>query len=89
MSRVAARPWTCSSCRGLPAAARSFALVPGKRSSRGNSSHGDGPRTGSGRASIYASVGVAWAFSDEIKGNYEAVARTGRVAAGLAVCINE
>lgn len=29
------------------------------------------------------------AFTDDIKASYEAVERTGRVAVGLAVCINE
>lgn len=32
---------------------------------------------------------AAFAFADDIKGMYEAVERSGRVVAGLIICINE
>ncbi|KAM4066164.1 ABC1 family protein [Hirsutella rhossiliensis] len=78
--------------------ARCFAFVSGKRSSRGNGGGGgggNGRRSRPRRALLYASTGAAGAagtalaFTDEIKGGYEAVERTGRVVAALAICIND
>lgn len=54
-----------------------------------------GGRTGWNRRRILFASGSAvagasvLAFTDDIKASYETVERTGRVAVGLAVCINE
>ncbi|KOS20304.1 ABC1 family protein [Escovopsis weberi] len=116
-TRIGARTWTCSTCRGhlartdsgpsglhepsrtgsgSPWGARRFASagkVPGTRDSRtGGNGNGNG-RRGTGRI-LFASTGAALtgtvlAFTDDIKEGYETAERTGRVAVGLGVCIND
>ena len=95
-TRVAARPWTCSTCRSQLVHSKAFQNVRAKGFASGRNSRGaNGRRTGPNRAVLYASAGAATvgastlAFTDDIKSGYEAAERTGRVAVALAVCINE
>ncbi|KAM0429343.1 hypothetical protein ACHAPT_006558 [Fusarium lateritium] len=95
-TRVAARPWTCSTCRSQLARSRPVQNVRAKGFASGRASRGaNGRRAGPSRAVLYASAGVATvgastlAFTDDIKNGYEAAERTGRVAVALAVCIND
>lgn len=95
-TRVAARPWTCSTCRSQLVRSKTFQNVRAKGFASGRSSRGaNGRRTGPNRAVLYASAGAAtvgattFAFADDIKSSYEAAERTGRVAVALAVCIND
>ncbi|KAF5026200.1 hypothetical protein F66182_1764 [Fusarium sp. NRRL 66182] len=95
-TRIAARPWTCSTCRSQLVRGNPFRHVRVKgfasgRGSRGSGGHKSGPK----RTLLYASAGAttigasALAFTDDIKSSYEAAERTGRVAVALAVCIND
>jgi aarF domain-containing kinase len=95
-NRIAARSWTCSTCRSQLVRSKPFRDVSARgfasrRGSRKNNGHKSGPK----RPLLYASAGVgtvgatALAFTDDIKNSYEAAERTGRVAVALAVCINE
>ncbi|KAL6878752.1 ABC1 family domain-containing protein [Trichoderma novae-zelandiae] len=96
--------WTCSTCRGQLARstnkppARQFIarrFVSGRAWSQGRGKANDGAKSGpNARLILFASTGAAagtaaLAFTDEIKNSYEAVERTGRVVAALAVCIND
>lgn len=71
-------------------AARRFASASGKNGSS-QQSPPRRPRRALLFASTSAAVGgvTALAFIDDIKGAYEAAERSGRVVAGLAICINE
>ncbi|KJZ78167.1 hypothetical protein HIM_02205 [Hirsutella minnesotensis 3608] len=90
-------PWTCSSCRGQSTRESPLVRLASRGFASGGRSRGgaNGPRGRSPTTLLLASTGAfgvagtAYAFSDEIKGNYEAVARSGRVAVTLAVCIND
>lgn len=96
--RLGPRQWTCTTCKsqllrlirptapfGAP---RRFATATGKN---GSSQQQRRPRRALLFASTSAAVGgvTALAFFDDIKGAYEAAERSGRVVAGLAICINE
>ncbi|KEY73716.1 hypothetical protein S7711_06292 [Stachybotrys chartarum IBT 7711] len=96
-TRIGVRTWTCSTCcgqlaRSRPSAlqgARRFASAKATPPSRGRP-NGARPR----RAVLYASTGAAatvgvLAFTDNIKNGYDTAERTGRVAAALALCIND
>lgn len=102
--RLGPRQWTCTTCKTQaprfikPAApqfsaARRFASATGKNGS--SSSQGAGPKRKPRRALLFASTSAAvggvtaLAFVDDIKGTYEAAERSGRVVAGLGICINE
>ncbi|KPM46234.1 ABC1 family protein MCP2 [Neonectria ditissima] len=95
-TRIGARPWTCSTCRNQLVRSKPLRHVRARgfasgRGSRGRNAPGGGP----GRVVLYASTGTATiaagalAFTDDIKNGYEAAERTGRVAAALAICIND
>ena len=91
--------WTCSSCRNQLVRARPF-RYNGHRQFGSASKSSIPPRSGARapngrRVVLYASSGSAvagasmLAFSDDIKTGYDTVERTGRVVAGLGICINE
>ncbi|KAJ6440528.1 DUF92 domain protein [Purpureocillium lavendulum] len=98
-TRLGARPWTCTTCRGqLAVAPPSACLGAARRFASGNGSSGgssSGRRGRSRRVLLLASTGAAGvastalAFTDDIKTSYEAAERTGRVIATLAICIND
>lgn len=95
-TRIGARPWTCSTCRNQLVRSKPFQHVGARRFASGRGSRGGNGRGGrSGRVVLYASTGTATiaagalAFIEDIKNGYEAAERTGRVAAALAICIND
>lgn len=95
-TRIGARPWTCSTCRNQLVRSKPFQHVGARRFASGRGSRGGNGRGGRpGRVVLYASTGTATiaagalAFTEDIKNGYEAAERTGRVAAALAICINE
>ncbi|KAI5462548.1 ABC1 family-domain-containing protein [Mariannaea sp. PMI_226] len=97
-TRIGARQWTCSACRGQLLRGNPFRRVGTRGLASGKGSRGgNGSRSNPGRIVLYASTGTAaaavgagtLAFTDEIKNGYEAAERTGRVAAALAICIND
>ncbi|KAK5987286.1 ABC1 familyMCP2-like protein [Cladobotryum mycophilum] len=92
-TRIGARTWTCSTCRGQLARNKPFHQFGARQFASGKGSKGGngGRRTG---LILFASTGAAatstvLAFTDEIKGGYEAAERTGRVIVALGVCIND
>ncbi|KAF4989152.1 hypothetical protein FDECE_14801 [Fusarium decemcellulare] len=93
-TRIAARPWTCSTCRSQLVRSKPFRHVGARGFASGRGSRGGNGRK-TGRAVLYASSGAATlgasalAFTDDIKTGYEAAERSGRVAVALAVCIND
>ncbi|KAL6921736.1 hypothetical protein FSHL1_005704 [Fusarium sambucinum] len=95
-TRIAARPWTCSTCRGQLLRGKPLRYITSRNFASGKGSRGNnGQKSGPRRPLLYASAGVgtigatAFALGDDIKNSYEAAERTGRVAAALAVCIND
>ncbi|CAH0005010.1 unnamed protein product [Clonostachys byssicola] len=98
-TRSGVRSWTCSTCRSQLLQSKPIRLPNSRRrftSGRGSSHEkSSGGRKSSQRFPLYASTGAtvagvtALAFTDEIKSGYESAERTGRVAIGLAVCIND
>jgi aarF domain-containing kinase len=95
-TRIAARPWTCSTCRGQLLRGKPLRYITSRNFASRKGSRGDnGQKSGPRRPLLYASAGAgtigatALALGDDIKNSYEAAERTGRVAAALAVCIND
>ncbi|KAM3441401.1 hypothetical protein MY4824_001525 [Beauveria thailandica] len=96
--RLGPPQWTCTTCRSqLPqtikpvmgfGATRRFVAATDKI---GSSQQQRRPRRALLFASTTAAVGgvTIFAFIDDIKGVYEAAQRSGRVVAGLAICIND
>ncbi|KAK5632131.1 hypothetical protein RRF57_007845 [Xylaria bambusicola] len=96
MNRLASNaPWTCTSCRTqLLRHARFQRPSSQSYSTRLSGCSKRGPRTRAGIVVLTASAtGAAGAgvlaFTDDIKYGYDATERTGRVAAALALCIND
>nr|XP_036589569.1 ubiquinone biosynthesis [Colletotrichum truncatum]KAF6801574.1 ubiquinone biosynthesis [Colletotrichum truncatum] len=97
-------PWTCSSCRAGPLVQPSRTtqqrfgntINRGFSSTSSKASAGRAPPKGGRRGGVLllasgggaAAAGVL-AFTDDIKYGYDAAERAGRVAAALAVCIND
>ncbi|KAH7149541.1 ABC1 family-domain-containing protein [Dactylonectria estremocensis] len=96
-TRIGARPWTCSTCRSQLVRSKPFQHIGARRFASSRGSRRSNERGGrSGRVILYASTGTAatigagaLAFTEDIKNGYEAAERTGRVAAALAICIND
>ncbi|KAF4125706.1 hypothetical protein GMORB2_0950 [Geosmithia morbida] len=90
-SSVAAR----SSLTSRAFATTKPAAFPSRGSSNRRDDSGSNGRSRNRRILVYASSGTAalgastLAFTDDIKNGYESVERTGRVVAGLALCIND
>ncbi|KAI1194696.1 ABC1-domain-containing protein [Nemania serpens] len=96
LSRLASnKPWTCTNCRTQLLRHAKFQRQASHRFSTGPSgSSGRGPKTRARTVVLTATAtgatGVgALAFTDDIKYGYDVVERTGRVAAALAICIND
>lgn len=91
------RSWTCSNCRTQPLVAhikttqRSLA----RQYATGSSHYSKRPPKPRARATVLTAAATAatgagvLAFTDDIKYGYDATERAGRVAAALAICINE
>ncbi len=103
LQRLTSRLWTCAKCRNklqrnaasrLPPSRRYYGTSKGKSASNGNL-RGQESRPKRSRGVLLAATGAGaagasvLAFTDDIKHSYEAVERTGRVAAALGICINE
>ncbi|KAI1370163.1 ABC1-domain-containing protein [Hypoxylon crocopeplum] len=92
------RSWTCSNCRtqlliaNVKPTQRSIARQYATGSSRHSRRPPKSPRTRitvlTATATAATGAGVL-AFTDDIKYGYETTERTGRVAAALAICIND
>ncbi|KAI0433580.1 ABC1-domain-containing protein [Xylaria sp. FL1042] len=96
LSRLASNtPWTCTNCRTQLIRHARFQRPSSKSYSTGPSgSSRRGPRIKAGAVVLTATAtGAAGAgvlaFTDDIKYGYEVAERTGRVAATLALCIND
>ncbi|KAI4860372.1 ABC1-domain-containing protein [Hypoxylon rubiginosum] len=91
------RSWTCSNCRTQPLVAhikttqRSLA----RQYATGSSHYSKRPPKPRARATVLTAAATAatgagvLAFTDDIKYGYDATERAGRVAAALAICIND
>ncbi|KAI0414365.1 ABC1 family-domain-containing protein [Xylaria grammica] len=96
LSRLASNtPWTCTNCRTQLLRHTKFQRSSSHRYSTGpsgSSRRGPGPRARvtvlTATATGAAGAGVL-AFTDDIKYGYDVTERTGRVAATLALCIND
>ncbi|KAI1112328.1 ABC1-domain-containing protein [Nemania sp. NC0429] len=96
---VSNKPWTCTNCRTQllrPAKAKFQRHASHPFSTGPSSSAGRGPKTKPrGRAVVLTATATgaagagALAFTDDIKYGYDVTERTGRVAAALALCIND
>jgi aarF domain-containing kinase len=88
-------PWTCTNCRTQLFRQGKTQRPSSRQHSRGPSGSSRGnPRTRTRVAVLTATAtGAAGAgvlaFTDDIKYGYDVTERTGRVAATLALCINE
>ncbi|KAI1778698.1 ABC1-domain-containing protein [Hypoxylon cercidicola] len=97
IGRIANRSWTCSNCRtqllvvhvktGQRSLARKYAT--------GSSHYSKHPPKPPKRGTVLTAAATAatgagvLAFTDDIKYGYDATERAGRVAAALAICIND
>ncbi|KAI0393266.1 ABC1 family-domain-containing protein [Xylariaceae sp. FL0594] len=97
LSRLASNaPWTCASCRSQLSRHAKFNRFPSRHYATGRtgSSAKGGAKTRTRAAILTATATGATgagvlAFTDDIKYGYEVTERTGRVAAALALCIND
>ncbi|KAF2963734.1 hypothetical protein GQX73_g9849 [Xylaria multiplex] len=95
LSRLASNtPWTCTNCRTQLLRHAKFPRSSQRYSTGPSSSSRRGPRTRARIAILTATAtGAAGtgvlAFTDDIKYGYDVTERTGRVAATLALCIND
>ncbi|KAI1812644.1 ABC1-domain-containing protein [Poronia punctata] len=87
-------PWTCPSCRTQLFRQVKFQRLTPRQYSTGQQGSRGGAKTRS-RVTVLAATATGvtgagvLAFTDDIKYGYEVTERTGRVAATLAVCIND
>lgn len=97
-----ARSWICVNCRNsgpihLPRRAPPTLRAPRRRQYTTSRQHANPPKPGRQRrtavlvaaATTGTTVAVGAAFADDVKYAYAAAERAGRVAATLAICVNE
>ncbi|KAI1211514.1 ABC1-domain-containing protein [Annulohypoxylon truncatum] len=90
------RSWTCLNCRTqLVANTKTAQRSLARHYATGSSGYSKRPRPRRKKLTVLTATATAatgagvLAFTDDIKYGYEATERTGRVAAALAICIND